>query len=76
MPTYLEQPIYLYGIRVGHTYQGTIDLIGHYTHCMSIATPQQMNNEARQHCALLIENLKEHKALYEKHFEETKTIAK
>lgn len=73
MRTYLEEPIYLYGIRIGHTYDGTIELIAHYTNCLDIATPQQMDDQARQHCKIVIENLKQHKALYEKHFNETKT---
>lgn len=73
MQTYLTEPIYLYGIKIGHTYQGTIDLIAHYQHILAIAQPHQMDERARQHCKQLVENLLTHKALYEKYQAENPT---
>jgi len=64
---YLENPIELFGEKVGHTYEGLKHLIEHYTHTLAHATAQQIISEPdRQHCEKLIEKLKLHAALYEK----------
>jgi hypothetical protein len=71
MKIYLDEPITLYGIRVGHTYEGLKYLIDHYEHMLSIARPNQMDDKARAHCQWLIENLKQHLQLYERHQTDT-----
>lgn len=66
MKIYLENQIELFGEKVGHTYEGLKYLIDHYTQVMNIATPQQLNDNDRQHCQRMIEKFKLHVALYEK----------
>lgn len=67
MKIYLDAPIELYGIRIGHTYNGLKYLIEHYTHTLALAVAQRKISEAdKQHCEKMIDNFKLHVALYEK----------
>lgn len=67
MKVYLEKPIELYGIRVGHTYEGLKYLIEHYTHTLEHAVMQKkISDPDRQHCEKMIANFKQHVLLYEK----------
>jgi hypothetical protein len=63
---YLDEPIILHGIKVRHTYEGLIYLIKHYEHILATATEKQLDDTARAHCAWLINNMQQHKQLYEK----------
>ena len=63
---YLDTPIVLHGIKVSHSKQGLEYLIEHYTHMLHHATPQQMNDAARQHCQKVIDNMNIHLELYNK----------
>lgn len=65
MKIYLENPIEINGIKIGHTLEGLKYLINHYTHTMNIATREQLNDTDRAHCAKMIENFKIHVQLYE-----------
>ena len=68
MKTYLDTPIELFGIKVGHTYNGLKQLVAHYTHTLPLAVAQNKISEPdRQHCEKMIENFKVHIQLYEKH---------
>lgn len=66
MKIYLDEPVTLYGIKVGHTYEGLKYLIKHYEHILKISTPAQLGDKERQHIAWLIDNYKQHIELYEK----------
>lgn len=67
MKIYLEEPIELFGEKIGHTYEGLKHLIDHYTHTLAQAIAQnKISVPDRQHCENLIEKLKLHVALYEK----------
>lgn len=66
MKIYLDEPIVIDLEKIGHTYEGLKYLIDHYTQVMNIATPQQLNDNDRQHCERMIEKMKLHVALYEK----------
>lgn len=70
---YLDEPVELYGIRVGHTYQGLKYLVHHYTHVMQHATKAQLNDADRQHCQKMITNMQLHLQLYEKQMAEAQT---
>lgn len=63
---YLETPIVLHGIKVMRSKAGLEYLIDHYNHMLQHATPQQMNDAARQHCQKVIDNLNIHLELYNK----------
>lgn len=65
MKIYLDEKIKINGVDIGHTYEGLKYLIDHYEHILKISTPQQMDDQARQHCTKVIENLKIRKTLYE-----------
>lgn len=63
---YLDKPVTIDGISVPYTYQGAKYLAEHYEHCMRYATAKQMDDNARQHCTKLIENINLRIQLYEK----------
>lgn len=65
---YLPEPITLYGIRIGHTYEGLKHLIEHYTATLQHAVAQKkISDKDKIHCEKMIENFKLHVQLYEKH---------
>lgn len=68
MKIYLDEPITLFGIKVGHTEQGLKVLIDHYEEMLARANirTELMGEKERQHCKWLIDNLKQHLQLYER----------
>jgi hypothetical protein len=64
--TYLNEPIVIDGNKIGLTPYGLKKMIEHYEQCMSIATPQQMDDNVRSYCKQLVEKYKFHLVLYEK----------
>jgi hypothetical protein len=76
MKTYLDTPIELFGIKVGHTYDGLKELITHYTHVLQIAVAQNKISETdRQHCEKMIKNFRVHIQLYEKHMSQINILS-
>lgn len=63
---YLDEPITLHGIKVGHTHAGLKYLIDHYTTTMNNATDTQLTTDNRQHCQKMIDNMRIHLELYER----------
>lgn len=63
---YLDEPIELYGIKVGHTHKGLIHLIDHYTKVLTTTTEKTIDNPTRNHFKIMIERLNIHLQLYEK----------
>jgi hypothetical protein len=61
---YLDEPIVIKGIKIGHTKEGLKYLIEHNEHILKIATAKQLGDTERQHIQLLIVNYKQHLALY------------
>ena len=74
MIVYLDEPIFIEGVKIGHTYEGLKHLVEHYSRCMEIATPQQMNDKARAHCQSLITDYQLHIKLYEKYSQQLNPI--
>ena len=77
MKTYLDTPIVLFGIKVGHSYDGLKELVAHYTHVLPMAVAQKkISDNDRQHCERMIENFKQHIQLYEKHMTQLQILTK
>jgi hypothetical protein len=63
---YLPEPIVISGIRVSHTVDGLKYKIEKLTQALTTATPMQLDDSARKHVTLVIENFKQHLELMEK----------
>lgn len=67
MKIYLDEPIEIEFTKIHHTYYGTGYMADHYSSVLSVITPKQVTEPDRQHLEQVIEKLKLHRALYEKH---------
>lgn len=64
MKIYLDEPITIKGIRVGHTKQGLEFMIAHQTKLLKMA-PEKFAEKDRQHAEKVIEQYKQHLELYQ-----------
>jgi len=75
MKIYLDEPITIEFTKIGHTYYGVCYLAEHYSSVLSVLTPKQISEPDRQHVQEVIERLRFHKTLYEKHRPELTAIS-
>lgn len=68
---YLPEPIELNGIRISHTLEGTKYKLELLKHCRDTATKNQLDDSARKHLNLCIENFEIRLQLMEKQTNKT-----
>lgn len=63
MKIYLDEPVTIKGIRIGHTKEGLQFMIAQQTRLLKIS-PEKFSDKDRQHAERCIEQYKQHLELY------------